>query len=467
MLRLRCGDIEQNPGPDLDSSTSSESSALPLNSPDLLNNFSVVHYNVQSIVNKRDVLETELRNFNIICITETWLHAGITDDEIAMSDFKLYRRDRTGDAHGGVCVYVDQNYHSKRRADLEMNNIECIWLEITIQHRKLLIGTFYRPPNSTNEILTSIENSIGLAYDTNIHNVLVTGDFNFDMLKDNPSSKVLNICQYFGLENLIKEPTHFTEHSSSLIDLFLTSDKNNVLLSGVGEPVLDQNIRFHCPIYCVFKINRKSSATFNRHVWLYDRGDYESFARDISNTDWDNLRDGNVDVYAKNVTNTIIDLATRHIPNKQVKIRQSDPPWLTNVIRKLMRKRKRYYDKFKQTKLSVDFNKYKQVRNLVISEVRKSKRLQTDKLADNLKNQSYGQNSWWKTLKNFIKPSQNASIPPLQLNDQVFSDDQDKADILNHFFTAQTVLDDRGATLPTAAARGNFSLDHVSEIAYL
>ena len=86
-----------------------------------------------------------------------------------MSDFKLYRRDRTGDAHGRVCVYVDQNYHSKRRADLEMNNIECIWLEITIQHRKLLIGTFYRPLNSTNEILTSIENSIGLAYDTNIH----------------------------------------------------------------------------------------------------------------------------------------------------------------------------------------------------------------------------------------------------------------------------------------------------------
>ena len=102
------------------------------------------------------------------------------------------------------------------------------------------------------------------------------------------------------------------------------------------------------------------------------------------------------------------------------------------------------------------------VRNLVISEVRKSKRLQIDKLADNLKNQSYGQNNWWKTLKNFIKPSQNTSIPPLQLNDEVFSDDQDKADILNHFFTAQTVLDDRGATLPTAAARGNFSLDAIS-----
>ena len=146
------------------------------------------------------------------------------------------------------------------------------------------------------------------------------------------------------------------------------------------------------------------------------------------------MKDGNVDVYAKNVTNTFIDLATRHIPNKQVKLRQSDPPWLTNAIRKLIRKRKRYYDKFKQKKLLVDFNKYNQVRNLVASEVRKSKRLQIDKFADNLKNQSYGQNNWWKTLKNFIKPSQNTSIPPLQLNDEVFSDDQDKADILNHFF---------------------------------
>ena len=115
-----------------------------------------------------------------------------------------------------------------------MNNIECIWFEITIQHQKLFIGTFYKPHNSTNKILSSIEVSIGLAYDTNIYDVLVICDFYLNMLKDNSSSKVLNMCQYFGLESLNKEPTHFIEHSSSLIDLFLTSDKNSVLLSGIG-----------------------------------------------------------------------------------------------------------------------------------------------------------------------------------------------------------------------------------------
>ena len=90
--------------------------------------------------------------------------------------------------------------------------------------------------------------------------------------------------------------------------------------------------------------------------------------------------------------------------------------------------------------------------------------VQTDKLSNNLKNATYGQSNWWKTLKSFIKPSQSTctSIPPLQLNDQVFSDEQDKADILNNFFTTQTVLDDRGATLPNVAIGDNFPPDSIS-----
>ena len=66
------------------------------------------------------------------------------------------------------------------------------------------------------------------------------------------------------------------------------------------------------------------------------------------------------------------------------------------------------------------FERYKQIRNLVTSGVRKSRQLVTDKLANDLKTTSTGQKNWWKTLKGFIKPSQNSSIPPLQLNDQVF-----------------------------------------------
>ena len=48
--------------------------------------------------------------------------------------------------------------------------------------------------------------------------------------------------------------------------------KDIILLNGVGEPFLEQNIRYHCPIYCVFNFNKTVTASYVRHIWLYDWG---------------------------------------------------------------------------------------------------------------------------------------------------------------------------------------------------
>ena len=96
------------------------------------------------------------------------------------------------------------------------------------------------PPNSTNAISSTIEDSIGLAFDTNISNILITGDFNLHILKNNSSRKVRDLCQQFNFEQIINEPTHFTENSSSLIDLILTSNRNTISLSGVAKHFLSK-----------------------------------------------------------------------------------------------------------------------------------------------------------------------------------------------------------------------------------
>ena len=46
----------------------------------------------------------------------------------------------------------------------------------------------------------------------------------------------------FSLYQSINEPTHFTEHTSSIIDLLFMSNKENLIVSGAGEPFLQQNI---------------------------------------------------------------------------------------------------------------------------------------------------------------------------------------------------------------------------------
>ena len=72
------------------------------------------------------LIGSELRNFNIICLTETWPSHNTPDDSLKIDEFKLDRSDRQADNYGGVCVYIKEKVHSRRRTDLELLNIECI-----------------------------------------------------------------------------------------------------------------------------------------------------------------------------------------------------------------------------------------------------------------------------------------------------------------------------------------------------
>ena len=68
MSLLLLAGTEPNPGPTSEVSTSYfnlSSDADDLNM--IKDKFSVVHYNVQSILNKVDIIESELSNFDIIC----------------------------------------------------------------------------------------------------------------------------------------------------------------------------------------------------------------------------------------------------------------------------------------------------------------------------------------------------------------------------------------------------------------
>ena len=174
------------------------------------------------------------------------------------------------------------------------------------------------------------------------------------------------------------------------------------------------------------------------------------------------LKNDDINIYAKNVTEKISTLATQHIPNKTIKVRKSDPPWLTNEIKIMIRKRKRLYNKYKITKNIIDFENYKHLRNKVKAEVRKSKQLQTDKLAEKLKNNDTGQRDWWRVLKGFIKPEQASTPPPLVKDDIVHSDETEKANILNDFFAEQTVLNEINASLPADSPQPPYGLDSLS-----
>ena len=178
---------------------------------------------------------------------------------------------------------------------LELRDLENIWIEIANNHNHILFGLFYRPPNANAYYFSNIEDSIALAVDTNSKDIIVTGDFNFNVINQEASRKIYALCTQYNLFQYIERATYFTETSSSLIDIVLVSNKDHLILSGVGEPFLNQDIRYHCPIYGMFKFTKTKSKTFKRHIWNYEHN-YELLRQKASSFDWNSLHDEDIDI---------------------------------------------------------------------------------------------------------------------------------------------------------------------------
>ena len=85
-----------------------------------------------------------------------------------------------------------------------------------------------------------MESSIEMAInDTAIDGVIITGDFNDNQL-DYSRPKISFLLTKFSLLQMFNEPTHFSEHSSSLIDLILTNNVNRLIYTGVGPTLTEQ-----------------------------------------------------------------------------------------------------------------------------------------------------------------------------------------------------------------------------------
>ena len=153
----------------------------------------------------------------------------------------------------------------------------------------------------------------------------------------------------YNLKQLISEPTHLTEHSSSVIDLILVRSNNNVLTSGVADPLVADYTRYHCPEITVLKFTYTHTPSFRRKIWNYRLADYEKYRMILMDDDLPQKIevDENIDQNIQVISDTLIKAAEESIPNKIVTIKPDDHPWNTCYIKNLIRKRT--YRQFKKT----------------------------------------------------------------------------------------------------------------------
>ena len=88
--------------------------------------------NARSIINKKNELNmVEDIDPHIIGITESWANTDITDAELGLTGYVMFRSDRIGRRGGGVILYVKESIQAYEiKLESEVDYDEAVWCKI-------------------------------------------------------------------------------------------------------------------------------------------------------------------------------------------------------------------------------------------------------------------------------------------------------------------------------------------------
>lgn len=192
-----------------------------------------LHMNVRGLSSSMDTLRSVLHSceFQFFGVTETWLSKNTRSNphNINLSGFKFISHPRQNDKiRGGVGMFIKRGINSKILLKSDQNiEVEYMFIEVNTAREKFVIGVVYKPPSSNSiESLDSVLSDFALQY----NNIILMGDFNVDMLKDNTKTRsFLNFWTALNLHPITFQATHFGPHNPSSLDLFVTNHPNKIL----------------------------------------------------------------------------------------------------------------------------------------------------------------------------------------------------------------------------------------------
>ncbi|CAG2231580.1 unnamed protein product [Mytilus edulis] len=340
------------------------------------NQMKVMVVNCRSLIS--DKKKVELQNLiethkpDIILGTESHLDNTIASSEVFPDQFQNpYRKDRKL-GEGGVFIAVDNNYITTEI--LTGSDCETAWCKINTQGRQpLYIGTFYRQPCSNIDKLEELEKSINCIMNTsqNLPNVILGGDFNLphinwqtNTVNTNPqygkalNEKLIEISNNNDMNQMVNEPTR----GQNILDLLMTTNPGLVSNIEVHPGMSDHQV-----VIANIDMKAKTSKKKPRLVHLFKKGDMNGLKENIQEnftTRMNNMEENTVEENWTYFKKIILQATKEFIPQKTIGSKQH-VPWISTHIKRLIRRRQRRYNAAKNITPRKNWNKYKQMRDLV------------------------------------------------------------------------------------------------------
>lgn len=429
---------------------------------------SVYYQNVRGLRSKTTIFFRNLLNsdYDVVCLSETWLLPGIFDEEIFDPRYSVYRTDRDYERlgltkGGGTLVAIRRGLTVDFRhlrplpifPDAEVTNVDIL----LSGSRRLRLFCCYFPQTTTqaSSQLTLYEFLSDLNSDFPDDIYLLLGDFNIRSCEwllstnepncyilQNQATSILTsqlftfLCfnswlQYNGIKN----------RNDVILDLVISNYQCRVLRT---EPISFPEDSHH-PAFVIDLINmgscEKSLRPAPRFVRRFYHADYSAIDAELSRVEWNScLVAGDVVTAVDGfytIVNSIID---KHVPSKMVSCSNRYPVWYTRPLIKLINDKLKVHRKWKIYNRLADYDCFSILRLEV-------KKLEAVCYGNYILKVENGIRFSSKPFWSFIKSKTGSNVLPdtMYLDGKIGSDGSRISNMFNVFFQSVFEQDSSGS----------------------
>jgi len=402
---------------------------------------SIVSTNVDILTNKMDefLVFVEVEKPDIICVQEILPKNGTMEVDIDTA-FKIdgYAMFYPEILKRGVLTYVKDEFTALEQVpDIDFE--ESVWVKVSLNEgRSLLVGNVYRSPNSSPENNDKLCQLINHASSYR-GQLMVCGDFNYKEIDwehmmvphhpAHPASKFMNCVEDNLLIQHVKEYTRRREgQGSSTLDLIITRDEREMRNLEFGAPIGKSD---HVVIKCNIDREDVHVDTAKKAKNFY-RGDYDGIRREIKRVDWDmELDDCTVDEAWDRFEAHISRLTDLYIPDSKMSNKRKKK-WINGETLSVVREKHKAHNRYRHNPTEENWNTFKECRNKVTSVTRQARADFEEQLMSGFKENP---KPFWSYV-NGQRSSRSGVAPLKNMNGDIMTEANDKADVLNEFFSS-------------------------------
>lgn len=346
----------------------------------MINELHVYYQNTQGLRTKTNRFYNNLvsNDYDIICLTETWLNSTVLTSELFSSKYNVYRRDRetatsTKKEGGGSLIAVKSIYQSSRCVELE-SEAEDVWICVGTGDSRVFVCCVYIPPNCDYSVSAFVNNlySNEIVIQENV--ALLVGDFNLNTVSwqisselflepfqtGNKFSEILDAISYFGLMQF----NNVYNSNNKILDLILSNKNNSILNVNQSLHYLVQENHHHRALDFLWNISlTKCLSHSNMQIYNFNKANYDNVNHQLSQVNWEesllnNEMNAMVEIFY-NIINTTIQ---QFVPVRKIKGRF--PVFFGFETIKIIKQKNKFHKRYKRYKDQSSYIRFCELRTL-------------------------------------------------------------------------------------------------------